>query len=233
MKKMPKTKGYVKEGALKEEHGTTRPGVQIHTGQTNDEFVKMLICHTCKTHRAPGCQVKKITRGMTTCLGCVGDDINTITYHVKCSTGKKATVSVKRAWEDERVDQPVDTEGMSSRTANVVSSFFKTWWDIAEKSEGDLLRIKNFGKKSLKELKEILESRGLPLPRPGRATMYPEWNYGDSRWLTEQEYREKHRKGFIPAQDPLPPEYQGKEADEIPSEILSTQTALSRERGPT
>jgi DNA-directed RNA polymerase subunit alpha len=51
----------------------------------------------------------------------------------------------------------VDTLELSVRAANgLINAGCKTIGDIIDKSPNDLLRVKNFGRKSLKELQEVL-----------------------------------------------------------------------------
>ncbi len=70
----------------------------------------------------------------------------------------------------------VDELELSVRSANCLQNAnIKTIGDLVQKSEGEMLRTKNFGRKSLKEIKEILAEMGLNLgmkleswpPRPG------------------------------------------------------------------
>lgn len=53
---------------------------------------------------------------------------------------------------------------LSVRAANCLKNAnIKTIADLVQKTEGDMLRTKNFGKKSLNEIKEILQEMGLSL----------------------------------------------------------------------
>jgi DNA-directed RNA polymerase subunit alpha len=53
---------------------------------------------------------------------------------------------------------------LSVRAANCLKNAnIKTIADLVQKSEGEMLRTKNFGKKSLNEIKEILSEMGLSL----------------------------------------------------------------------
>jgi DNA-directed RNA polymerase subunit alpha len=53
---------------------------------------------------------------------------------------------------------------LSVRAANCLKNAnIKTIADLVQKSEGEMLRTKNFGKKSLNEIKEILAEMGLSL----------------------------------------------------------------------
>jgi DNA-directed RNA polymerase subunit alpha len=53
---------------------------------------------------------------------------------------------------------------LSVRAANCLKNAnIKTIADLVQKTEGEMLRTKNFGKKSLNEIKEILTEMGLGL----------------------------------------------------------------------
>ena len=53
---------------------------------------------------------------------------------------------------------------MSVRAANCLKNAnIKTIADLVQKSEAEMLKTKNFGKKSLNEIKEILTDMGLSL----------------------------------------------------------------------
>ena len=53
---------------------------------------------------------------------------------------------------------------LSVRAANCLKNAnIKTIADLVQKTEADMLRTKNFGKKSLNEIKEILTEMGLSL----------------------------------------------------------------------
>jgi DNA-directed RNA polymerase subunit alpha len=62
------------------------------------------------------------------------------------------------------LDQPVDELELSVRSSNCLKSANITYiGELVQRSEQDMLKTKNFGRKSLRELKEILESKGLHL----------------------------------------------------------------------
>ena len=62
------------------------------------------------------------------------------------------------------LDRPLDELELSVRTWNCLkNSNMRTVRDVVTAGEGDLLRIPNFGRKSLNELKELLSSQGLRL----------------------------------------------------------------------
>jgi DNA-directed RNA polymerase subunit alpha len=65
---------------------------------------------------------------------------------------------------DEILNKSIEELELSIRSANCLrSARIKTIGDLAKKSEAGLLRMRNFGRKSLKEIKEILTSYGLTL----------------------------------------------------------------------
>lgn len=62
------------------------------------------------------------------------------------------------------LSRSIDTLEFSVRTANCLQNFgIKTIGELVQKSEHELLRSKNFGRKSLKEIKEALGEMGLRL----------------------------------------------------------------------
>jgi DNA-directed RNA polymerase subunit alpha len=65
---------------------------------------------------------------------------------------------------NENLFRSVDELELSVRSANCLQQAnIKTIGDLVQKSEGDMLKTKNFGRKSLKEIKEILAEMGLSL----------------------------------------------------------------------
>ena len=70
--------------------------------------------------------------------------------------------------EDERVleqlNRSVDELELSVRSYNCLkNSDIKTIGDLVTKTEAEMLKTKNFGRKSLNEIKEILTGMGLSL----------------------------------------------------------------------
>ena len=66
----------------------------------------------------------------------------------------------------ELVNAPVAAlEGVSDGDAEALHQAFgiKTIGDLVQKTEAEMLKTKNFGRKSLKEIKEILAEMGLSL----------------------------------------------------------------------
>jgi DNA-directed RNA polymerase subunit alpha len=58
----------------------------------------------------------------------------------------------------------VDELELSVRSANCLQNAnIKTIGDLVQKTEAEMLKTKNFGRKSLKEIKEILSEMGLSL----------------------------------------------------------------------
>jgi DNA-directed RNA polymerase subunit alpha len=65
---------------------------------------------------------------------------------------------------NEHLDKSVDELELSVRSYNCLkNSDIKTIRDLVQKSEAEMLKTKNFGRKSLNEIKEILTSMGLGL----------------------------------------------------------------------
>jgi DNA-directed RNA polymerase subunit alpha len=79
--------------------------------------------------------------------------------------------------ENENLLRPVDELELSVRTANCLQNADILYiGELVQRSEADLLKLKSFGKKSLKEIKEILADMGLVLGMslpdwPGRAAL--------------------------------------------------------------
>jgi DNA-directed RNA polymerase subunit alpha len=65
---------------------------------------------------------------------------------------------------NENLFRSVDELELSVRSANCLQNAnIKTIGDLVQKSEAEMLKTKNFGRKSLKEIKEILAEMGLSL----------------------------------------------------------------------
>lgn len=63
-----------------------------------------------------------------------------------------------------KLEQSVDMIELSSRASNCLKvAGIRTMGELVNKSEGDLLAVKNFGQKSLDEIKDKLEEMGLSL----------------------------------------------------------------------
>ena len=60
--------------------------------------------------------------------------------------------------------RPVEELELSVRSANCLQNAnIQYIWELVQKTEGEMLRTKNFGRKSLNEIKEMLEKMGLHL----------------------------------------------------------------------
>ncbi|HEX9000912.1 MAG TPA: DNA-directed RNA polymerase subunit alpha C-terminal domain-containing protein, partial [Blastocatellia bacterium] len=65
---------------------------------------------------------------------------------------------------NEHLDKSVDELELSVRSYNCLkNSDIKTIRDLVQKSEAEMLKTKNFGRKSLNEIKDILQTMGLGL----------------------------------------------------------------------
>ena len=65
---------------------------------------------------------------------------------------------------NENLDRSVDELELSVRSYNCLKNAdIRTIRELVQKSEPDMLRTKNFGRKSLNEIKEILTKMGLSL----------------------------------------------------------------------
>ncbi len=74
---------------------------------------------------------------------------------------------------NKNLSRSVNELELSVRAANCLKNAnIKTIADLVQKSEGEMLRTKNFGKKSLNEIKEILTEMGLSLGTKVEASPY-------------------------------------------------------------
>jgi DNA-directed RNA polymerase subunit alpha len=65
---------------------------------------------------------------------------------------------------NENLFRSVDELELSVRSANCLQQAnIRTIGDLVQKTEAEMLKTKNFGRKSLKEIKEILTEMGLSL----------------------------------------------------------------------
>jgi len=65
---------------------------------------------------------------------------------------------------DENLFKRVDELELSVRSANCLQNAgIEFIWQLVERSEAEMLKTKNFGRKSLNEIKEILSELGLSL----------------------------------------------------------------------
>lgn len=78
---------------------------------------------------------------------------------------KKQSAMAEKSGEDqvnENIYKNVDELELSVRSANCLKNAnIKTIFELVQKTEGEMLRTKNFGRKSLNEIKEVLATMGL------------------------------------------------------------------------
>ncbi|MCZ6806600.1 MAG: DNA-directed RNA polymerase subunit alpha [Deltaproteobacteria bacterium] len=83
---------------------------------------------------------------------------------------------------NENLFRSVDELELSVRSANCLqNASIKLIGELVQKSEGEMLKTKNFGRKSLKEIKEILADMGLSL-----GMQIDNWSQMLERWKTQQ-----------------------------------------------
>jgi len=83
----------------------------------------------------------------------------------EAEAGADATADVVRAsGANEHLDKSVEELELSVRSYNCLKNAnIRTIRELVQKTEGDMLKTKNFGRKSLNEIKEILQTMGLGL----------------------------------------------------------------------
>jgi DNA-directed RNA polymerase subunit alpha len=75
-----------------------------------------------------------------------------------------ASADTPRAALNENLDKSVEELELSVRSYNCLKNAnIRTIRELVQKSEGEMLKTKNFGRKSLNEIKEILTGMGLSL----------------------------------------------------------------------
>jgi DNA-directed RNA polymerase subunit alpha len=75
-----------------------------------------------------------------------------------------ASADTPRAALNENLDKSVEELELSVRSYNCLKNAnIRTIRELVQKSEGEMLKTKNFGRKSLNEIKEILQGMGLSL----------------------------------------------------------------------
>jgi len=85
------------------------------------------------------------------------------------------------AQPNEVLFRPVDELELSVRSANCLQNAdIKFIGELVQRSEGEMLKTKNFGRKSLKEIKEILSEMGLSL-----GMRIDNWNGMVERWRSQ------------------------------------------------
>ena len=80
--------------------------------------------------------------------------------------GIKKELQKQREQEEKRktLERSVSELELSVRAANCLKAAkIKTIADLVQRSDGEMLQYHNFGKKSLQEIKEILDGMGLSL----------------------------------------------------------------------
>ena len=78
--------------------------------------------------------------------------------------GAKAAATRRAATSNENLDKSVEELELSVRSYNCLKNAnIRTIRELVQKTEGEMLKTKNFGRKSLNEIKEILTSMGLSL----------------------------------------------------------------------
>jgi DNA-directed RNA polymerase subunit alpha len=78
--------------------------------------------------------------------------------------GEEEAVDEARDRMVENLSRPVDELELSVRSANCLkNSSIRFIYELVEKTEAEMLKTKNFGRKSLNEIKEILATMGLSL----------------------------------------------------------------------
>jgi len=83
---------------------------------------------------------------------------------------------------NENLFRSVDELELSVRSANCLQNAnIKTIGDLVQKTEAEMLKTKNFGRKSLKEIKEILQNMGLSL-----GMKIDNWPQLLERWKAQQ-----------------------------------------------
>ena len=83
---------------------------------------------------------------------------------------------------NENLFRSVDELELSVRSANCLQNANITLiGELVQKTEQDMLKTKNFGRKSLKEIKEILSTMGL-----GLGMKFESWPLMVERWKQQQ-----------------------------------------------
>jgi DNA-directed RNA polymerase subunit alpha len=87
-----------------------------------------------------------------------------INFQEGAEPAPEATVSEEQQKLNENLWKSVDDLELSVRSANCLQNAnIRYIGELVQKSESDMLKTKNFGRKSLKEIKEILAGMGLSL----------------------------------------------------------------------
>ena len=87
-----------------------------------------------------------------------------INFQEGAEPAPEASVSEEQQKLNENLWKSVDDLELSVRSANCLQNAnIRYIGELVQKTESDMLKTKNFGRKSLKEIKEILSSMGLSL----------------------------------------------------------------------
>jgi len=102
---------------------------------------------------------------LSTAAGILREHLDIFINPEERSEGKNEASSEESQREvNKNLSRSVNELELSVRAANCLKNAnIKTIADLVQKSEGEMLRTKNFGKKSLNEIKEILSEMGLSL----------------------------------------------------------------------
>jgi DNA-directed RNA polymerase subunit alpha len=92
-------------------------------------------------------------------------------------------IEVEPGTPNENLFRSVDELELSVRSANCLQNANITLiGELVQRTEQDMLKTKNFGRKSLKEIKEILATMGLQL-----GMKIDNWQQLKERWLAQQQ----------------------------------------------
>jgi DNA-directed RNA polymerase subunit alpha len=91
---------------------------------------------------------------------------------------------------NEHLDKSVEELELSVRSYNCLKNAnIRTIRELVQKTEGEMLKTKNFGRKSLNEIKEILQTMGLSLgmrlDQPAAGSRAPSSGVGITSCVTE------------------------------------------------
>ena len=90
---------------------------------------------------------------------------------------------------NENLQRNVDDLELSVRSANCLKNAgINLIGDLVQKTEAEMLKTKNFGRKSLNEIKAILSEMGLSF---GMKLDFPPWNRVDKKEKTPDEQNEE------------------------------------------
>src|SRR5207237_10866349 len=95
----------------------------------------------------------------------MGDDLNIVRNVEDVGDRQQDNAADKpRTADNEKLDKSVEKLELSVRSYNCLKNAnSRTIRELVQKTEGEMLKTKNFGRKSLNEIKEILSGMGLSL----------------------------------------------------------------------